>query len=309
MRVKGRARSARSRTRPAETHTYTENVLSYFWSFWLNDAEAPVGACAAQFEQGDRVLFFPVCDELCSGAEPTPLEIEVPAAANLNEAVSASVKQYSKKGEPSPAARATIAWPGGSTRTDPQGHATVSFGVAGVTEVRVTGAEAGPPAVRTETSICVHDGNDGTCGTQAPAQTSNTPKPPGELAKAPYRGPFAVISRMTDVIDGHVYSRRSAPRLLDGKVIAHTGVTSASLELRRSYRGRCWAFDGVVAEFRRARCGHGSFFVVAHGASFSYLLPAALGPGRYVLDSEATDSAGNHTRLARGTTRIVFYVR
>ena len=35
----------------------------------------------------------------------------------------------------------------------------------------------------------------------------------------------------------------------------------------------------------------------------------ALAPGRYVLDIEATDVAGNHTSLARGTSRIVFYVR
>ena len=35
----------------------------------------------------------------------------------------------------------------------------------------------------------------------------------------------------------------------------------------------------------------------------------ALPPGRYVLDIEATDVTGNHTSLARGTSRIVFYVR
>lgn len=292
-----------------ETHTYTEHALSYFWSFWLNDVESSVGACGAHFEHGDRVLFFPICDELCSGGEPTPLEIEAPAAANVGEAMPVTVKQYSKTGEPSPAVNATIAWPGGSATTDPQGHATVCFGAAGVTEIRVTGAETAPPSVRTETSISVHSGSDGTCGTQAPAPTTTSQKAPREEAHAPYHGPFAVVSRMTDLIDGHVYSRRNAPRLLEGEVVAHTGVTSASLELRRSYRGRCWAFNGVVAEFRRERCGHGSFFVVAHGASFSYLLPAALGPGRYVLDSEASDSAGNHTTLARGTTRIVFYVR
>jgi hypothetical protein len=47
---------------------------------------------------------------------------------------------------------------------------------------------------------------------------------------------------------------------------------------------------------------------VSSNALFSYFLPFALSPGRYVLDTEATDVAGNHTSLARGTSRIVFYV-
>jgi hypothetical protein len=38
-------------------------------------------------------------------------------------------------------------------------------------------------------------------------------------------------------------------------------------------------------------------------------MPFALGRGEYVLDIEATDAAGNHTTLARGTSRIRFYVR
>ena len=87
-------------------------------------------------------------------------------------------------------------------------------------------------------------------------------------------------------------------------------MTSISLRLRRSYRGRCWAYSGSRERLQRARCGQGSFFKVASGGdSFSYLLPARLPPGRYVLDIEATDSAGNHTALARGSSRIVFYVK
>ena len=53
----------------------------------------------------------------------------------------------------------------------------------------------------------------------------------------------------------------------------------------------------------------GSFFKVASTPSFSYLLPGALERGRYVLDIEATDVAGNRTSLARGSSRVVFYVR
>ena len=39
------------------------------------------------------------------------------------------------------------------------------------------------------------------------------------------------------------------------------------------------------------------FFKVASTPSFSYLLPGALQRGRYVLDIEATDAAGNRTSL------------
>ncbi len=59
----------------------------------------------------------------------------------------------------------------------------------------------------------------------------------------------------------------------------------------------------------RARCGTGKPFQVSTNGLFSYLLPSALAPGRYVLDIQATDAAGNRTTLARGTSRIVFYVR
>ena len=49
-------------------------------------------------------------------------------------------------------------------------------------------------------------------------------------------------------------------------------------------------------------------FKISSGASFSYLLPSALAPGRYVLDVTGSDAAGNTIALARGTSRVVFYV-
>jgi hypothetical protein len=117
------------------------------------------------------------------------------------------------------------------------------------------------------------------------------------------------VAKATSVIDGHLYRRGRAPRVLAGTVTAHTAVSSVSLELRRRFRGHCSAYDGVIEQFVAARCGRGRFFKVSTSSSFSYLLPAALAPGRYVLDIEATDVAGNRTSLARGTSRIVFYVR
>ena len=127
-------------------------------------------------------------------------------------------------------------------------------------------------------------------------------------ATAPYKGPYALVASASSVIEGHVYRRGHAPRVLSGSVLAHTTVTATSLELRREYRGRCYAYNGVTTRFARTRCGEGSFFKVSNNGTFSYLLPAVLLPGRYVLDIEATDAAGNRTAPARGSTRIVFYV-
>jgi hypothetical protein len=164
--------------------------------------------------------------------------------------------------------------------------------------------------VRSETSICVHEGNDGTCGTTIPGISSPTQTSSVTATSHPYTGVFALVARSTAVREGHVYSRGQAPRLLTGTVIAHSPVTSISISLRRRFRGRCFAYNGTRERFVKARCGEDSFFKVAGGGtSFSYLLPAKLAAGRYVFDISSTDTAGNHAALARGSTRTVFYVR
>jgi len=79
----------------------------------------------------------------------------------------------------------------------------------------------------------------------------------------------------------------------------------------RAGRVHCSFYSGVTDAFKGMRCGagHGHFFSAGSKSSFSYLLPSALAPGRYVLDLEATNGAGERTKLARGSTRLVFYVR
>jgi hypothetical protein len=259
--------------------------------------------CEAELEPGEELLFFP-CPE--SAKECLPLAIEAPHAANAGESFLVSVTRYSTTGAAAPVAGATVAAEGVQATTNENGHATVAISRTG----QVTVTASAPEMTRAETTVCVHNGDDGTCGTQASVQSPNTlPNESGQTHVAPYRGPFAVVSRFTNLIDGHVYPRRHAPRLLEGVVSAHTAVASVSIELHRSFRGRCWAYDGAAAQFKRARCGRGRFFVVGHEARFSYLLPAALPPGRYVLDVDASDAVGNRTTRARGTSRIVFYVR
>ena len=67
---------------------------------------------------------------------------------------------------------------------------------------------------------------------------------------------------------------------------------------------------------KAARCGavNGTFFSIGDKSPWSYLLPQALTKGRYVLDTQVVDRAGNATRgSTRGKpgqarNRVVFFV-
>src|SRR5919204_418920 len=54
---------------------------------------------------------------------------------------------------------------GGGATTDADGHATVNFDQTGNRAIKATK----PGAIRSNAlAVCVHDGDDGTCGTTAP---------------------------------------------------------------------------------------------------------------------------------------------
>ncbi len=288
-----------------ETHAFEPGAAAnYFWSYWLDNKASSVGICEGELQAGQSILFFPECfsETGACPAPPNPLGVSAPAVAERGAPIGVTVTSYDNvSGAASPAVGAAVTGGGAGATTDSAGHATLAISQAGNIQLQVTA----PGSVRTETSVCVHDGNDGTCGTTSPSGSS-TPAPG---VAAAYKGPYAVVAQATGVQDGHFYPRGRGPKVLTGTIATHTSVTSVGLKLRRSYRGRCFAYDGVAERFKRARCGEGSFFAVGSAPSFSYLLPAALAPGRYVLDVQAGDAAGNRTTLARGTSRIVFYVR
>ena len=128
--------------------------------------------------------------------------------------------------------------------------------------------------------MCVHDGNDGTCGTQTRPAGARRARDDGwrQVLVVPYKGPYALVPQLAGLTDGHVYTRAHAPRILAGSVLAHTAVSSVSLTLRRSYRRRCYAFNGRQ---RPGSCAPAA----ARAASFKVssdgelLLPAARGAG------------------------------
>ncbi len=289
----------------------------YYWGFWVDNAYAPKGVCEIEPVSGDQLLFFPECFSETPGvcpATPEVLGIEAPPVAEVGQPVAITVNHYSSEGKHSPAAGVTVGGWGSSATTNFEGKATLTFPGDETYTLRATGApEETPKAVPGEALVCVHEGNDGECG---------TPRPPGNSAPAssttsttttvapPYTGPYAVVADLSGIHEGHVYSRAKAPRVLAGTVSAHASVTSISLRLRRSYHGRCWAYNGARERFAHIRCGQGRFFQVASGGdSFSYLLPSRLPAGRYVLDIGAADSAGGKAPLDRGSSRIVFYVK
>ena len=293
-----------------ETWTFSSGS---FWDFWVDNKALEEGVCERELQPGDQILLYPCHFE--EGHEcPNPLALEAPASAAAGEPVAVTVKRYAANGSATPAAGATISGAAAPATADSTGHATVTFSRAGAAALLATAAGA----VRAEAPVCVHSGNDGTCGTTAPAPATTAPAPVS-VAPVPYRGPFAVVASATGVLDGHVYSRAGSPRLLAGKVTAHTAVTSVSIELWRTSRGRCYVYDGIRGRFKRAGCRRsgffripgpgGGFFKVSTTSSFSYLLPSALPRGEYVLDILATDAAGNRTTLARGSSRTRFYVR
>jgi hypothetical protein len=301
----------------------TGSPANYYWSIWLGSTYEEAGICEIELEAGDQVLFVPYCYGPSCPPEPSGLlGIEAPALTDAGQPVALTVVRYGPKGETTPLAGVTVQAKAGanvpagtsaptSAPTNSEGRTTLSFSGGGSYTLRAT-APAGEsaPAVPGEASIEV-TASACACGGPYSGSTQEVTSTKSSPPSTPYTGPYALVASATGVTEGHVYSRRDAPRTLSGKVSAQdSSVTSIALRLRRSYRGHCWAYDGSRARLRRAACGQGGFFKVASGGdSFSYLLPARLPPGRYVLDIKATDAAGSQTALDRGSSRIVFYVK
>jgi hypothetical protein len=299
-----------------ETHSFKHE--SDAWTEWVN-YKLGHGICSDLLSEGDEVLM--VADhEPGPSYAPTVLPLVVsgsPATVQVGTAFTVQVSAVHTPPEPEPGAGTpeptegvTVSGGGASAVTGSGGIATLTLASPGQVTLRATKTGDAPSATFT---VCVHNGNDGNCGTSSPSgsgtSTGSSTTSTSITAALPYKGPFALVAGVKGLTDGHVYPRGTAPRVLSGNVVAHTAVSSVSLRLRREYRGRCSAFDGATERFRRARCGSGAFFNVSGNGVFSYQLPTALAPGRYVLDVEASDAAGNRTTLARGSSRIVFYVR
>ncbi len=257
---------------------------NYYWSFWQNNAFAEVGICEAELGNGDQVLFVPSCyGTSCPPAPTQLLGVEAPVTAEVGRPVTVAVHAYpTTGGAPVSAAGVTVTGGGAGGQTNAEGKLALTFPQAGAFTLRASGTGPEPRPIPGEGNICVHNGNDGTCGTTVP---------PTETPHAlPLILPGPDVVRAGGVQDGHTYSRRGAPRLLSGTVDVPAGgaLNEVSVSLQRSRRGHCSVFDGSREAFVRAKCHAERFFRVARTTSFSYLLPARLPAGRYVYAIKAT---------------------
>ena len=293
-----------------------------YWALWVNDKFASNGYCGEQLGANADVVIAGQCFALgqycpTSATAPDHFLTATPPTSrvlSVGEAVSLTVGSLSTATEAPEPLPAGVTVSGGPATTIPNEHgiATLSFSSPGTYTLQATAPDSVPSDPYT---VCVHSGNDGNCGTSAPGTSgpaggaNGSSSGTGVAGFQSVKAPVAFLARLTGLLEGHVYGAHRAPRVLAGTVSSGALISSISIELHRRNKGRCSAYDGVTERFVPARCGQGRFFKVSSNGVFSYLLPAALGPGRYVLDVEASNSDGEHTTLARGSTRIVFYVR
>ncbi len=303
-----------------ETHIFVPGSAETTWAVWIDDKWGG-GICEDLLAEGDEVLLIADYEPEPPGA-PTRLPLVVtgvPPSVQAGTPFTVDVEKvntrpgtYALEGEgtPEPESGVTVSGGGTSAVSSEGGVATLTLASVGDVTLHATKDGDAPSA---PVVVCVHNGNDGNCGTPAPAGSPPAAAPSTNRDVASFqasKGPVALVAHLAGLTEGHVFGPGQAPRILSGSVLGGaSAISSISIELHRRYEGRCWEYDGVKERFVRARCGHGKFFKVSNNGVFSYLLPSALGPGRYVFDVEASDVAGDRTKLARGRSRIVFYVR
>lgn len=294
-------------------------VPDAYWSFWMNDAPAEVGACGQELSSGDDVVFFAQCDAEgtdCPTSKTAPehfLTEAAPSTAQVGTPVAVTVGSLSTetgKAEASLPSGVTVDAGSLSATPNAQGVAMLTFPSVGTYTIESVAPDSVPSDPHT---VCVHNGNDGTCGTTIVACPVDTSGCEGSHIEKvlPPPPPLPEVAHAGGVLNGHVYSRRDAPRILEGSVEVPLGDTlhKVRVALERSAHHRCFAFSGRRGAFVRAGCHATRFFDVADTTSFSYLLPARLPAGRYVYDVEAVDDSGHVTQPAGGVSHVVFYVK
>jgi hypothetical protein len=265
-----------------------------YWGYAVNYTTANVGGCQFQLAPGSEVLWaynYFNLKHLLSLSGPSSVTVGTPFTVHVVDgqtgepiagaAIGQLVNGVTSAGSSSPT-------------TDAAGNATITLTQAGAVTLKATQSES----VRSN-GLAVNASNV-TCGCVGPPvfPLPTTPKPD--------------VPKIAGVKNGHVYSRRSAPRVLTGAIEVPAGGTlrQVRISLERHYRGHCFDFSGSRESFVRAKkCGSAAFFSVGGSESFSYLLPARLPKGRYVFEIEGVDSTGQTTKLVSGVSHVVFQVK
>jgi hypothetical protein len=296
-----------------ESHAFGSGL---YWGEFVNGVPGN-GVCADELAAGDDVLFAPESE---SGTPDNPMYLQAPATAQRGTAFDVTVTERVTTFDSSPpyAAHTTTqpvqgAAVGGAT-TGAGGVAAITAQASGPLALRAT--HAGDIRTATET-VCVHDGDDGTCGTTKPGDPAPPPPAPclhdgddGTCGTPDHKPTYGFI---TSIREHQHFRRHHGPRELKGTTDPDpSGLKDVRVRLTRRTHGRCSTFAGARLRFvHMRRCGarRGKWFSIGSRADWSYLLPHRLGRGRYVLDLRTVDGAGNaDTRLARTRNRVVFFV-
>jgi len=262
---------------------------SEFWGYAHNWQDSSVGGCQQIVSGGDDVLFG--YDYFSKSAL---LRLSGPATAEADRPVTVTVVD-GRSG--SPAGGASV----GGALTGADGRAQVTFSSTGVQRLK---AERAGALRSNALSICVHRGDDGTCGTGSGSGAGGSAGVAGGGGGAVAVDTRLVVASILGIRDGQRFSRRRAPRLLRGAVDPRgAGVHAVRFRLRRAVGRRCWFYRATVERFRRGTC-RASWFLYRVGdrPRWSYLLPSRLAPGRYVLHVRVMD------RWGREVTRRVRFV-
>ena len=287
-----------------ESHLFSSGQ---FWGFFINDALASTGICGAELQTGDSVLLAPIS---ASATSFGVLSVSVPATGTLGQPLTVKVTRTKSDfaGPPTrePVAGATVSGGGASAITGADGSAQLVLGTRGPTSLRAT--DSGDIRSASE-PVCVTDGSDGACGSTAASACATT----GDDGLCGTKDKRAPRGKIASITEGQRFAKGKGPRSLSGTVAADpSGIADVRLRLTRNDHGRCQTFDGRrerLVAMKRCGAKRGKWFSAGDRERWSYLLPARLGPGRYVLDVQARDRVGNvDTLLQRTRTRVVFIV-
>ena len=159
-----------------------------------------------------------------------------------------------------------------------------------------------PASIRSNTlEVCVEQPGTGACAGFVPSLSVP--------AAGRVQDSAAPVARISGPLNGRTYRR--GPRLLKGTVGDDpSGVREVKIALRRYVKGRsCQWWSGRRERFVGTHCKKVFFFAIGSSRNWSYLLPRALPPGRYVLDVKAFDGRRNRDeKFVTGKNRSEFKV-
>jgi hypothetical protein len=263
-----------------------QNTSSQFWGYAANFTTASVGGCQIALAPGNNVLwaydFF---------SKSHLLSLSAPASVGTSTPVTVTVTD-GQNGQPISGASV------GGQLTDAAGHATFTFPTPGMQQLKASRSDS----VRSNLAvICVHNGNDGTCGTTTPPVVGTTVTPGSRKATAS-------VAHVLGLSDGLHLAHGYGPRFLRGLVENGGALADVEIRLTRRQAGHCAYFSGRRARFVPIRCGRGFYFSVGDVTNVDYLLPRRLGPGVYQYELKTVDRGGLADTAEYGRNRVLFRV-